>query len=712
MNNKVSSPNFWSLLRWVILALCPLLATLLPQAQTLTQQNRLLTVGVVAFYEVLLFLISFGAKIWQQLEPRWVSQLADWIDQRKEWLVSHSYRNYCRDLAYQHRDVDVKGLSNQGIYTLALEQTFVELSIVPTPAHQSSADPIRVSSALKEGAHPIQDYLSSPLLKGLHLVILGAPGSGKTTLLKHLTLTCLKKRVLWHPFRGMHLFPVLLFLREHAETIKTKPEEFALEDAVCAHALKWWKQRLTPGWVAQQLSKRRCLICLDGLDEVADAATRAKVATWVEQQMIRYSEKGRFLITSRPHGYRNMSLHGVMVLEVRPFTPKQIEQFIQNWYLANEIMSSQKRDRGVHLKAANGAEDLLRRLRSTPPLYALAVNPLLLTMIATVHRYHDVLPDKRVTLYAEICDVFLGKRDASRGLTLELTSAQKRQVLQPLAYQMMQKGIRDIALEEVCQIIQQPLALVSSDMSPRTFVSLVEQTSGLFLEQELGRYTFAHLTFQEYLAAVYIKDVGLEQNLVLQVWNSWWHETIRLYCAQTDATAILSACLRGNPPQVSTLTLAWECLQEALKLERGIRLQLEQLLTQGIEDTDQGRRHLVAGVLLAQRKRQMVPLEEGIFIDISLVTHAEYQLFLDQHYTQGKYLQPDHWNTLSFPSGQGKAPVLGVRYRDARAFCQWLSERDSGLWQYRLPNEKESERVSFRKIRILTATGLGKVKSM
>ena len=280
---------------------------------------------------------------------------------------------------------------------------------------------------------------------------------------------------------------------------------------------------------------------------------------------------------------------------------------------------------------------------------------------------------------------------------LELTAAQKREVLQPLAYHMMQKGITDISLEDTCQIIAQLLTSVNPDMSPSTFVSLVEQTSGLFLEREVGSYTFAHLTFQEYLAAVYvIKEQGLGQELAAQVSKSWWHETIRLYCAQTDATDIVTACLRESPPSVSALTLAWECQQEALKLDREVRLQLEQLLTQGIEDADQEHRHLVAEVLLAQRKRQMIPLEDGIFLDTSLVTYAEYQLFLDEQYAQGKYLQPDHWNTLSFLSGQGDTPVLGVRHHDALAFCQWLSKRDAGLWQYRLPNEKEGERTPLK----------------
>jgi predicted NACHT family NTPase len=146
---------------------------------------------------------------------------------------------------------------------------------------------------------------------------------------------------------------------------------------------------------------------------------------------------------------------------VRPFTRDQVRRFVRNWYLANEVMSAQKDDPGVRMTAQEGAEDLLRRLRGTPALSALAVNPLLLTMIATVHRYRSSLPGRRVELYAEICEVFLGKRQQARGLAQDLTPAQKQRVLQPLAYRMMCGQQQEVPLEEAQEAVAEPLALVS-----------------------------------------------------------------------------------------------------------------------------------------------------------------------------------------------------------------------------------------------------------
>src|SRR5436305_3453648 len=352
-----------------------------------------------------------------------------------------------------------------------------------------------------------------------------------------------------------------------------------------------------------------------------------------------------------------------------------MRQFVQNWYRANEIHASGKLDPGVEMKAREGAEDLLRRLGNSQTLTDLAVNPLLLTMIATVHRFRSSLPGRRVELYAEICEVFLGKRRQAQGIETDLTPAQKQRVLQPLAYNLMCAKKREIPVQDAVMVIAESLRRVAGERpgSPEAdFLKEIENGSGLWLERESGIYSFAHLAFQEYLTAVHIRETGLAGELVDKVTDSWWHEVIRLYGAQGDASGILAACLSSASPSISQLSLAIDCLEEARETDPEWRAKIDSFLKEGAESTDPERFRLAAETMLARRLRNMVAVDDRTFIDSGYISHAEYQIFIDFKRAIGGFYQPDHWPILRFPAGQALAPAVGMRSSAARAFCSWL----------------------------------------
>jgi hypothetical protein len=117
---------------------------------------------------------------------------------------------------------------------------------------------------------------------------------------------------------------------------------------------------------------------------------------------------------------------------------------------------------------------------------------------------------------------------------------------------------------------------------------------------------------------------------------------------------------------------------------------LDFALRQSVEGEDDERRRLASEALLARRLgRHMLPLDESRQVDATPVTHAEYQLFLDEAQPRGGYHQPTHWPGPRFRAGQGLTPIVGVRHLDAEAFCAWLNERTSGDWRYRLPRADE-----------------------
>jgi len=425
--------------------------------------------------------------------------------------------------------------------------------------------------------HPIWDFLKFKSEDTLVLGIIGAPGCGKTTLLQHIALifASLQHR----RYKMAASIPLLLFLRQHVQKI-VAAEPVNLADLAQEH---FTAKNIEPpvGWFAKQLDGGKCLVLLDGLDEVADLGQRQKVSEWVDEQVVLYP-RCKFVVTSRPQGYLTAPVQRANVLEVRPFNSEQVKKFIHSWYLANEVTSfGNIIDDGIRLRAKDAADDLILRLKGLPALSDLTVNPLLLTMIAMVHRYRGQLPGRRVELYAEICDVLLGHWRQARGIEASLTAAQKRVALQPLAAYMMRNNKRDIRLEEIKKVIVEPLRLVSSD-SVEDFLDDLQASSGLFLESEVGKWQFAHLTFQEYLAACHFLQDKVKMDWGID--DSWWHETLRLYAAQGDATLLVQACLESNT--VEALSLAVDCLEESLKLDATVRKQVETRLDNYLEGED------------------------------------------------------------------------------------------------------------------------------
>ncbi|MBN2002048.1 MAG: CHAT domain-containing protein [Anaerolineae bacterium] len=626
-------------------------------------------------------------------------RIVNWFTQSFQGLFYYRKR-YQQHLYEHHRYFDVAELIAQNKFALESKSVFVELDLVPMASRDvqptvilNERDTHLTQVGLREGQRTIWNYLQAKELSHQHVVVLAGPGYGKTTLLKHIALTLIEDKI-----RGEHnnmakLLPVLLSLRDHASKIRMtsaegagKPFTFTLPQAIQDNIFKYKGPEAPPRWFSRWLIRGHCFVLLDGLDEVIHPTLRKQVVRWIKEQMLAYP-KSRFIITSRPYGYYENPLDRAMVLGVMNFGLQQIQQFIENWYQSVCIMEAQEDTISVRKLAKTKAQDLLQRLQETSALYSLATNPLLLTMIVHVHHYGDILPKQRARLYESACNVLL-----SRKAEQQRPSPQgKQRILQSLAYVMMCKRVQEIPTPEAIAIIESVLSQGYGDISGAKFLKNVENLSGLVWECERETYSFAHLTFQEYLAAVHVRESKLIESLTQQVDDSWWHETIRLYCAQTDEiTPIIQACLSDDRISDATFRLALLCVDEALKIPPEVQQRLEMVLHRCFDDA--GLKNIVATALATIRRERMLRVSQNKFLDSRLITHAEYLLFLLDCRTLGKHHHPDHWRTLNFPMGDIIRPVVGVRPSDALEFCHWLDEQDSiENWHYRLPTIAETE---------------------
>ncbi|WP_067825276.1 NACHT domain-containing protein [Actinomadura kijaniata] len=593
--------------------------------------------------------------------------------------AGRSRRIYLRQTQASVRYMEAVGIATRGPYSLDMRQVYVDVSLVPR-THEAAREPF---VGQVRGAPGERRSLRSFLEAGSRvLVVIGGPGSGKTTLVRHTALDLTRRR----RFRRRQRLPVLLYLRDHAATLAADPPPALAETAVQA---PWLADKVDAAWLRDQLDRGRCLVLLDGLDEIADADDRVRVAAWVKQQIARHPGN-QFVLTSRPHGYRTDPIDTADVLQVRRFTPEQVGEFLHNWYLAIEQRATGSSGAEVTEAARRKADDLLERLRVNPALTDLTANPLLLTMIANVHMFRGALPGSRADLYREMCDVLLHRRQEAKGLPdpTELRGSQKEHVARHLAWTLMSRRESVVTAAEAREIVAPALRQVSRRLGPAAFLEACAE-SGLLVERENGLYEFAHLTLQEYLAAAYV--TGPEQVGVLasKVDEMWWRETTLLWAANADATPVLRACLESGT--VQAMALAFDCLDEAQRVDDAVREHMERILGEASEPGSP-RAGLVRAVVATRLLREVQDVD-GVRACAQPVTYRLYRLFLADERAAGR---------SGFPVGQGGGdePVGGLWSGDVTRLVEWLNrqvnQRNTPLTgeRYRLPSSREMSAVA------------------
>ncbi|GGK77681.1 hypothetical protein Sme01_43640 [Sphaerisporangium melleum] len=584
---------------------------------------------------------------------------------------------YLRQLRASVGYMETLGIATQSEYVLRMRQVYVDVSLVPRPSHATAREPY--VGAVRAAAVPGERRTLESFLggddRGRVLAVIGGPGSGKTTLVRNTTLDLCGRR--WLRRRPL---PVLLYLRDHAAALLVGEPPGLAAVAVSA---SWLDGRVSAAWLERRLDRGGCVVLLDGLDEVADEGDRARVVAWIGRQIARHPGN-QYVLTSRPHGYLSNPLPNAEVLQVRRFTHEQISRYLHGWYYAIECRAADATGPGIRKIAEEKADDLLARLRATPGLYDLAANPLLLTMIANVHRYRGRLPGSRAALYAEMCDVLLHRRQEARNLAdaTGLLGPQKERVVRHLALAMMRAKVRDLPAAEAAKAIRRALRQVPGRVAPEVFLEEARK-SGLLVEREQGVYAFAHLTLQEYLAAAQIgqQDAG---PLPGHVDDPWWRETTLLWAANADATPVIEACMASGT--VRALALAFDCAEQALQVDPDVRERLEALLASGDAEEDPGRRRLLAGVMAERTLREVIWLDENTAVCARPVSRDLYDMFLRDTGIDGHtwYAGQDE-----APSAAGDEAAVGILAGHAERFVTWLNALSDGETAYRLPTQEE-----------------------
>ncbi len=386
---------------------------------------------------------------------------------------------------------------------------------------------------------PIQ---MTKMLKNQKIVILGHPGAGKTTIGKYISYMIAKKDM---RLVGTHLqdfIPMIVKAAEYGKAL-SKNNNLSFYSYITGKLYT----DIYGGLFAWALKCKKCLVIIDGLDEVPDQIMRMRVASKIEQFVCDYSEN-RFIVTSRIIGYRSNQLtldfaHCVLV----DLEKDQIIEFLKNWYMAVSDHKSPFIEKNCERKAM----ELWEAIDGTEGVKKLAGTPLLLTIIALVNHYGSKLPDRRVELYQLATETLLSnwplKQREQKIDWKEIVS-----ILEPIAYSIFMTSADKLITEyEFRPLFEQQVrkywgtdARKTRTLSNR-LLDKIEQHTGFFLRRgtnEHGQdvYGFLHPTFAEYLTAGYLAEQWLDSRWQAEpgekkklsfenyVHQDTWHEIILL----------------------------------------------------------------------------------------------------------------------------------------------------------------------------------------
>lgn len=177
--------------------------------------------------------------------------------------------------------------------------------------------------------------------------------------------------------------------------------------------------------------------------------------------------------------------------------------------------------------------------------------------------------------------------------------------------------------------------------------------------------------------------------------DPWWRETILLWAANADASAVVEACLTSG--SVESLALAYDCAAEAREVDADLLERLDTLLyaepsTSSTSDRDVHRK-LLAAVRASRSLRHTVTLANGAVICASPVPESLHRLYVEW---DGNVATPAQGSTGQSQSTQRRstgqddvAEAVGVQALHVEKMVAWVNGLFEDGTAYRLPTRRE-----------------------
>lgn len=425
-------------------------------------------------------------------------------------------------LVHKHGRLDLRGFvrAESEDVSFRVEDVFVEVSAAATGAIAAASgaaagNGVVLNTALGarfgvEGAveaRPVLGWVEQAIRDPRRpLVLLGGPGAGKTFLLRWLALRAVREGSLF----GMRApFPVFISFATFARA--------PLRPTLMEHVVFSLLSEGEPAGhlIARLMEEGRVLFLFDGLDEATFPLDRDRIRKGLAELRSR-APRCPILLTSRIAGYEQDPDLDPVEVSLSSLDDGGIRTFLSRWcelYAVDRKGDSEKaRDEG-----RKEGERLANDVLANPSVRQIAGNPLLLTVLAIVHRAGVRLPEHRVGLYDHATRVLVERwnrvrsEETAHDPAPPLKSADAVRLLGPLALRMVRSGVRatvslGVLREELGKVLERgPLrGLATADEAIRLF----RESLGLLVEQAPGVFSFLHMTLGEFFAALELVRTG------------------------------------------------------------------------------------------------------------------------------------------------------------------------------------------------------------
>jgi formylglycine-generating enzyme required for sulfatase activity len=657
------------------------------------------------------------------------------------------------------------GISGIHHIKLRLNDIYIERTLAPVDLFATQQIAIETDTTRAT----LVDLICTP---GSQIALISNIGGGKSMCMRHVAHACVAiadggpalPADSTQSWGGPLPLPILLTAHEveralHQLATMLDDQRLSIESRMWHVIEAWFRDQdlsvLLP-IIQHELEHGRCLLMIDGFDEILKESAFDDVVAALNQFTLQYPSNCFVVACDHSDAATLSRMRGFVAYTLAPLDRSQIDAMIERWYTALAA--------GPHLQLSGNVSAQIAALQGllhgNALLDELAASPLTLALWILVHAEGHPLPAARGFILRRQCNLLLnGWAHSSLGsgqslsqaldIGVSFTIAERQALLQSLALQFgsssdlgMLPALSRTVIEPILAALLQSFGIapdrVVEHVLPRLLTWLCRR--GLLAAVVPDVYTMPRRSLCEYLAVhALATQPDFVQHVATRSANAGWREALPLVAYELA---------HGATPQVAfelterlmfeaapTRTAGWQplllaasCL-DAIGAEEStaalrVVAQHDLVALLGAPKATLAER-IQAGTLLgslgdprlAQVLSPMAEIAAGSYvlgrkggyddegpeqhihvpafaIGIYPVTNQEYAVFLDDTSHQPpRYWRDTRFNNMSYP-------VVGVTWHDAVAYCAWLNARlgQAGLrapdMVVRLPLEIEWEKAA------------------